>query len=116
MDAAGKIILCRIDVTDNKMNTDAIDPTAQFKSKMELGDEYGMGSYGPSGIEWYKQAQAFENYVVGMTAEDVANIKTQKAEGSGSIISADDALLSAGCIIDITPLKTVLANAARYAR
>ena len=103
MDTTGKIILCRIDVADNKMYTDAIDPADyNFRSKMELGDEYGMGSYGPSGIEWYKQAQAFENYVVGMTAEDVANIKTQKPEGSGSIISADDALLSAGCTIDIS--------------
>ena len=103
MDTTGKILLCRIDVADNKMYTDAIDPADyNFRSKMELGDEYGMGSYGPSGIEWYKQAQAFENYVVGMTAEDVANIKTQKPEGSGSIISADDALLSAGCTIDIS--------------
>ncbi len=119
LDKDGKIVACRIDVAQNKfaIGTDAADK--QFKTKMELGDDYNMAKYGQSmdwngdGVvkEWYDQAKAFEAYVVGMTAADVKAIKTQIVEGAGYVIAADEALLSAGCTIQITDFVAAVAAA-----
>lgn len=122
--ADGKIVSCRLDVAQNKMNvTDgAVDTAQSFKTKMELGDDYGMASspYSPDNngdgkvLEWYEQSAAFSKYVVGKTAVEVEDMKTK--EVNGHQISADDALLSAGCTIQITSICAVMAQAANNAR
>lgn len=122
--ADGKIVSCRLDVAQNKMNvTDgAVDTAQSFKTKMELGDDYGMASspYSPDNngdgkvLEWYEQSAAFSKYVVGKTAVEVEDMKTK--EVNGHQISADDALLSAGCTIQITSICAVMAQAANDAR
>ena len=121
LDAEGKIVVCRIDAVQNKMTvTDgAVELGKTFKTKMELGDDYNMAKYGQSmdwnkdGVvkEWYDQAKAFENYVVGMTAAQVKAIETQVVEGAGYVIAADEALLSAGCTIQITDFVAAVAKA-----
>lgn len=121
LDKDGKIVLCRIDVAQNKMNVTggAIDKTLTFQTKHELGDNYNMAKFGQSmdwngdGIvkEWYEQAKAFENHVVGMTAAQVEAMATQVVEGAGYVISADDALLTAGCTIQITDFKAAVVKA-----
>ena len=121
-DAQGKIVACRLDAVQNKISVSAtgeVTVPETFKTKMELGDDYNMAKYGQSmdwngdGVvkEWYEQAKAFEAHVVGMTGEEVANMATKVVEGSGYIISADDALLSAGCTIQITDFKAAVAKA-----
>ena len=120
-DADGKIVVCRIDVAQNKMTvTDgAVEADKTFLTKMELGDDYNMAKYGTSmdwngdGVvkEWYDQAKAFEAYVVGKTAAEVNSIETKEVEGAGYIIAADDALLSAGCTIQITDFIKAVAAA-----
>ena len=44
LDDAGKIVLCRVDVAQNKMDVTggAVDTAKTFKTKMELGADYGM--------------------------------------------------------------------------
>ncbi len=127
LDADGKIVACRIDAVQNKMNvTDgAVDTSATFKTKMEKGDEYGMAAavnYGMDwngdGVvkEWYDQAKAFEAYVVGKTAAEVAAIATQTVEGAGYVIAADEDLLAAGCTIQITDFKDAVAKACEDAQ
>lgn len=119
LDSAGRIVLCRIDVARNQMDITNIDPAKTFETNMELGDNYNMAKYGQymdwngDGIvkEWYDQAKAFEKHVVGMTGEQVANMATKVVEGSGFVISADDALLSAGCTIQITEFKAAVVKA-----
>ena len=118
----GKIVACRLDAVQNKIAV-AADGTLTipetFKTKMELGDDYNMAKYGQSmdwngdGVvkEWYDQAKAFENYVVGKTAAEVEAMATKVVEGSGYVISADDALLSAGCTIQITDFKAAVVKA-----
>ena len=120
LDADGKIVVCRIDVAQNKFDL-ANDFGAEktFKTKMELGDDYNMAKYGQNmdwngdGVvkEWYDQAKAFEAYVVGMTAAQVKAIETKVVEGAGYVIAADDALLSAGCTIQITDFIEAVAKA-----
>ncbi len=109
-DAAGKIVLCRIDVAQNKMaiNDGVVDPAKIFKTKMELGLDYGMSTnpYSPDNdgdgrvLEWDVQTKEFEKYVVGKTAAEVEAIELQEA--NGHMIAVDEALLSAGCTIQIT--------------
>jgi hypothetical protein len=67
-------------------------------------------------LEWYLQSAEFSKYVTGKTADEVANLATKEVEGKGYVISADDALLNAGCTIQITSIKAVMAQAAKNAR
>ena len=71
-DAEGKIVLCRIDVAQNKMAiTDgAVDTAKTFETKMELGSRYGMeGKVDNDGngvmLEWDAQSAAFSKFCVG---------------------------------------------------
>ncbi len=104
-DADGKIVMVRLDCAQNKMNTTdgVVDTAATFKSKMELGDDYGMAPVGidnngdGKSLEWYDQAKAFETWCVGKTAADLEGMTSQEA--NGHMISTDEALLSAGCTI-----------------
>ena len=109
-DANGVIVACRIDVAQNKMNVtdggvelDAKNPT--FKTKMELGTEYGMAGKVDNDndgvkLEWDEQAKAFEKHVIGMTVNEVAAMRTQLA--GGHWITTDKDLLNAGCSMQIT--------------
>ena len=71
-------------------------------------------------LEWYLQSIEFSKYVVGKTGAEVKALTTKAAAaegaGAGYQISADDALLSAGCTIQITAIKDVVAKAATNAR
>ncbi len=124
LDADGKIVACRIDAVQNKISvTDGIvEANGPFKTKMEQGDDYGMAAalgYGMDwngdGVvkEWYDQAKAFEAYVVGKTVAEVEAIETKVVEGSGYVIAKDDALLSAGCTIQITDFIAAVAKACK---
>ena len=117
LDAQGKIVMCRIDVAQNKMAVanGAVDANKTFETKMELGDRYGMAPVGidndGNGVckEWYEQAKAFEAYVVGKTAADVKAIQTKEANGHQ--IAVDQALLDAGCSMQITDFIAAVAKA-----
>ena len=123
LDKDGKIVSCRIDAVQNKIAVAAdgtITVPETFQTKMEKGDAYGMAAavnYGMDwngdGVvkEWYDQAKAFEAYVVGKTAAEVEAMATKEVEGKGYVISADDALLSAGCTIQITDFKAAVVKA-----
>ena len=116
MDKDGKIVVCRIDVAQNKMNvTDgAVEATKAFETKMELGDRYGMAGIidnNNDGVmkEWYEQTKAFEAYVVGKTGAEVSAIETQEVNAHN--IAVDEALLSAGCSMDITEFISAVSAA-----
>ena len=115
-DADGKIVLCRIDVAQNKMNVadGVVDTAATFKTKMELGKDYGMeGKVDNDGNgvmkEWDEQAKAFEAYVVGKTAAEVNSIELQEANGHQ--IAVDSALLDAGCSMQINDFMAAVVKA-----
>ena len=123
-DADGKIVACRLDVAQNKMTIadGAVDTAATFKTKMELGTAYGMSTspYSPDnngdGVvkEWDEQAKIFENYVVGKTVAEIKAMTTK--EVNAHLISTDDALLSAGCTIQITDFKDAVVKACEDAQ
>jgi hypothetical protein len=94
VDKDGKILNCRIDGAQTKINfttagklTTPLDTA--FKSKQELGAEYGLGKASGIKKEWNEQADAFAKYVTGKTAAEVKGIAVT-AEG----VAADKDLSS----------------------
>lgn len=87
-DKSGKVI---------SMVTDAVEPEIEFDdddiekvlTKREIGNDYGMKKHSPIKKEWYEQADAYSDYVIGL---DVTGVKGVKP---------DDEYLSAGCTIAI---------------
>jgi hypothetical protein len=65
--------------------------------------------------EWYLQSQAFSKHVVGMTGTAVAAMETQ-TNSIGYQMTTDEALLAAGCTIQITAIKAVVAESCANAR
>ena len=82
LDGDGKIIDCEIDQTEYQPTPDGAE--VDVRSKMEKGDDYGMVAAGASTMEWYSQVDAFEEYVVGMTGDEVAAI--EMTDGMRSIL------------------------------
>ena len=107
LDADGKIVSCAVDVAQNKMDvTDGEVPedaaSMTFKSKKEKLEEYGMKPASPIGKEWYEQAEAFEAFVVGKTADEVAAIPVETTD-NGHVVTTDETLL-AGCTMSVSAL------------
>ena len=114
-DAEGKIVLCRIDCPQNKMDvTDGNVTTGnEYPTKMEKGDAYGMVQFGNAIAEWDAQSAAFSAYTVGKTADEVAGLETK--EHNGHQVTVDETLF-ASCTMQITGMQAVIAQAANYAR
>lgn len=120
LDQDGKIVSCKVDVAQNKMDVtdgqvpeDAADAT--YLTKKELKDDYGMKGASGIGKEWYEQAEAFEQFVVGKTADEVAAIPVEEAEGHTVTTDAD---LAAGCTMSVSALMEATTKACNdaYAR
>jgi len=123
--ADGKIVACRVDAAQNKakINEDKTFEVTRIISKRELGKDYNMATYGQNldnngdGVvkEWFEQADAFEAWCVGKTPAEVEALKT-KAATQGSVgyeIADDDALLSAGCTIQIADFRDAVVKACK---
>ena len=117
LDDAGKIVLCRIDTFQNKFTADEEVTFTSLKSKRELGYDYNMAKYGHSLVgnetvkEWFEQAEAFEAWVVGKTANEVKNMKLQTIESNGYVIADEADLLAAGCTISIEEFRDAVVKA-----
>jgi hypothetical protein len=131
--ADGKIIASLNDAIQPKISFNAAgeiaDTDKSYKdTKRALKEDYNMAKFGASmdwngdGVvkEWYLQSAEFSKFVVGKTAAEVEAMTTKQAatEGTGAKyqISTDDALLTAGCTIQITAIKAVVAQSAKNAR
>ena len=107
-DKDGKIVKVIFDVAQDKVNVvdGVVEVPTEFKSKKELGDDYGMRATSEQigiGKEWYEQAEFLEDYFVGMTADEVAGVK------------ADDADVLTGATITIDEFQKAMANAWTHA-
>jgi hypothetical protein len=84
-DKDGKITSNIIDASQATVKFDATgkitsDLTAPVKTKVELGDEYGMRKASQIGKEWFEQAAAFSAYVTGKTVEEVKGIAVENGK------------------------------------
>ena len=109
-DAEGKIVLCRIDCPQNKMDvTDGNVTTGnEYPTKMEKGDAYGMVQFGNAIAEWDAQTKAVEEFVVGKTVAEVVGLETK--EHNGHNVAVDETLY-AGCTMDITAFQAAVEKA-----
>jgi hypothetical protein len=127
--ADGKIIASLNDAIQPKIAIDATGATTpeEFKgTKRELKEGYNMApavNYGPNYdpnndgkvLEWYLQSEAFSKHVVGMTAAEVSAMETA-TNALGYQMTTNTDLLAAGCTIQITAIKAVVAKSATNAR
>ena len=115
-DANGKIVLCRLDCAQNKMDVTggAVDTAKTFLTKRELGDDYNMVKYGNAIAEWDAQAKAFADYTVGKTADEVMGLDTT-TNAEGYQVSTDETLL-ASCTMAIDGMQAAIATAVNNAR
>ena len=99
LDDQGKIADVFVDSAQTKMPFTATGTLgdnfpAEPKTKLELGTEYGMSAVSKVG-EWDQQIAAFEAYVIGKTADEVAGIAVDDAT------KPTGADLTAGCTMSI---------------
>lgn len=94
VDADGKIVACTIDGAQTKVSFDATgkittDLASEFKTKQELGEAYGMKVASAIGKEWNEQADAFAQYCIGKTADEVTGIAvTEQGTADGDLASS----------------------------
>ena len=106
------ITSCFIDSLQAKVTFDAAgvitsDITAAFATKNELGENYGMKSWGGAKYEWNEQAASFASYVTGKTAAEVAGIAVNEKTAPA------DTDLSATVTIAIGGFQALIAKAAK---
>ena len=108
LDAEGKIVAAKIDVAQNKMDvTDGqVDPEKAFLTKFELKEDYGMSKIGAK--EWYVQAAAYEEFLLGKTAAEIEAVEL--VEDGGHTVFADEAL-KASCSISVGEFKAAVLKA-----
>lgn len=119
LDAEGKIVAISIDVVQAKAEVTEGEVTVaeNVKTKRELGDDYNMKKYAtPAAVgEWYEQANAFEAYCIGKTADEVAGMPLgENAHGYTDAPAAEE--LKSTCTISVTAFLNAIAKAAANAK
>ncbi len=102
-DKDGKVVATIIDNAQTKVTFDAMglvtaDKTAENKTKVELGDAYGMVKASTIGKEWYQQAAALGKWMVGKSVADIKAMKVTEKDASHPAVPAES---------DLTALVTV---------
>jgi hypothetical protein len=100
-DAEGKVVVAKTDCVQGKeIKFDATgkatgDTTAELKTKLELGTDYGMAAYGTrhdgsegAVKEWDEQAAAFDAALVGKTSADFAGFAAEDGYATGDLATA----------------------------
>ena len=109
-DADGKIVAARFDSVEAslKVTDGAITTSDRLTTKVEKGDAYTGMTVG----SWQQQAKAFEDFLVGKTAAEVAALDTSADSVKG------ETPLVAGCTMtSSTPVfQTLVAKAFAYER
>ncbi len=115
LDAEGKIVKADIDVADNTTKFDVtgvVKADADLRTKMEKGADYGMKSDWGSKIgEWNEQIEAFENWMVGKTVNEVVEMELgANSAGSTDTPVAED--LKATTTISMSSMLAAVKKAA----
>ena len=113
LDKEGKVVFTQTDEAQNvvKFTTaGALDGEAMaVPTKGEKKDEYGMKKASAIGKEWFEQNQAFDEWTVGKTSNEISGMKVTTNEG-GKTVTADKDLMT-GCTMGIDSLQKVTVTA-----
>lgn len=115
VDAQGKIVACKIDAAQTKINFSAegkiVTPLdTVFKTKQEKKEEYGMKKASGIQKEWNEQADAFAAYVTGKTLAEVKGIALNEENRPA------DAELSSSVTIHVNDLIAAVEKAVSNAQ
>lgn len=105
VDSAGKVVSIRIDMVQSPIVFDetgkiTTDKATEFKTKRQLGGDYGMKKASQIGREWYEQTDAIEKWMVGKTAAQIQAMKVKAAEEGGNVSDEADLVTAATVGID----------------
>ena len=105
VNSEGKLIDVKIDEAQTKPDL-AVDngDVADLRTKFEKQGDYGMAEASPIGKEWFEQVDAFEQWAIGKTVEEI------KA-GVDETGYPTDADLKAGCTINSAGFTSVVTKA-----
>ena len=113
LDKDGKVVFTQTDVAQNAVKfttAGVVDGEAvAIATKGEKKDEYGMKKVSSIGKEWFEQNQAYDDWTVGKTGKEIADMKVTTNEG-GKTVTADKDLMT-GCTIGVNSLQKVTTTA-----
>ncbi|HBK60651.1 MAG TPA: hypothetical protein DDZ84_07660 [Firmicutes bacterium] len=86
-DKDGKVVRTVIDTAQTKVpfgkdGKVAVDRNGEFKSKVELGDGYGMRKASSIKKEWHEQIAEFEKWMAGKTVAEIKSLKVRQRDAS----------------------------------
>lgn len=114
LDEDGRIVQVVVDELEGKITTKedgAVTVAEDLRSKRQKGDEeYPLSAVSSIGKSWAEQADAFGEYLMGMTAEEVRKVETD-TDGY-----AKDADLLSGCTIKVDGYREAVAAACAQAK
>ncbi|MDW7740478.1 MAG: hypothetical protein SCJ97_10575 [Bacillota bacterium] len=102
-DADGRVVSVTINNAQTRVPFDedmqvAADLTVPGKTKVELGDDYGMIRVSEIGKEWYEQMEAFESWMIGQTVDEIKSLQVKVV---------DDAHQNVPDVPELTSLVTI---------
>ena len=115
LDADGKIVAADLDCAQTKVKAADVDDLSKVdvRTKKEKKEDYNMKGASPIGKEWYEQAAAFAEKMIGKTLADIEGIETEVKNGHNVAVDAD---LYAACTMDITAFKAAFVAACKDAQ
>lgn len=120
MDKDGKVVRVVIDTVQTKVpfgkdGKVAVDKSGEFKSKVELGDGYGMRKASSIKKEWYEQIAEFERWMVGKTVAEIKGLKIKQRDASHPAVP-DTPELASTVTVTVGDYIAVVAEAFANAR
>lgn len=117
LDQEGKILSVKFDCTEaiatyNKAG--AVTWPDTYKSKKELGYDYGLKKYSSIGKEWFEQVNALEDYCTGKTVSDVSSMQLKEEDGRMGVSAAAE--LTSTCTISCDQFIEALKKAEMSAK
>jgi uncharacterized protein YuzE len=119
-DKDGKVAATLIDNAQTKVNFDKAgkvtsDKAAEYKTKVELKDEYGMIKASAIKKEWYQQADALQKWMVGKTVAEITGMKTVKKDDAHPAVP-DVAELKSSVSISVEDYVAALEESSKNAK
>ncbi len=71
------VVQAKIEVKDGKIVS---DKEAEVKTKHELKEDYGMKKVSEIEKEWYEQAEALQEWMVGKTVDEITGLKVKERD------------------------------------
>ena len=118
-DKDGKVVAAIVDTAQVKINFDkegkvTSDAAAEYKTKHELKEDYNMKNASPIKKEWYEQMNAFQEWMIGKTADEITGLKVKENDHGPGIPDVPE--LTSSVTISVSSYLDVVGKAAANAK